>query len=200
MRIVMLLFFLVSCGDGFTPPAHQASAREQAALDAAIEEIQNDFNALQVPINLRAVRYVVNDIVHDGKSYGGYCYYKKNKGHTIAISHSTFEAQFYKGYEEDKGWLYKILLHEIGHCFFRRKHESRPYGKEGEYYIYHLANGVMVPFKFIMRSVMETGRNPSHIFPKELWPYYVREIAGLERFDNLEELSRYVNFERLSRH
>lgn len=180
MKIFTFIFLqiLFSCGkkdpQSIVLPGNQASEKEAEIIGAVVEKIQKDFDELGVNVNLRSIPFHVTTL--DPK-IAGICVYRSNGSPVgIAVNHSVL-----KNWEvetpEHYGLIYRVLLHEIGHCFFRRQHE------DDELFIPGLDT--------IEISVMKDYGRANTL--KELWPYYVREVAGLDRLQSAEDLKRYLD-------
>jgi hypothetical protein len=196
MKYFMLLFFVMACGKSFEKevsplPSNQASPLEASLLNEALDRIQNDFDQLDVKINLRSIPYTVSDL----NRYHGICFMGANgvpKG--IALHHRIFSR--FVNLQNDYGLLYYVLLHEIGHCFFNRRHEEVIYHYEGHQFVLNFASfesPLTMPFLYV--TVMKDKSPYQEMIPKELWPYYVKEIAGLDRMETWEDLKTYTDIE-----
>jgi hypothetical protein len=192
MKYLLLILLLFSCGKpqqlrGL--PQNRASQSEQEILNNVLTNIQKYFDDLNIKINLKSIRYSVNSL---GGTKVGICYRKKNgQGIGIAIDHTVFLSEIES--ENYYGRIYNILLHEIGHCFFNRNHEEKFLNLDGQQMIVRLdplsnaqhaynqfVTSIMVPYEAFV------------IMPKILWPYYIKEIAGIDRIENIEDVKQYA--------
>lgn len=194
MKIYTLLFAftLVACGkqqaDQIVLPANQSSPYEQSVLSDALDKIQSDFDQLNVNVNLRSIRYSVAQLNSD---LAGYCIYRADGSPVgIALNHSIFENWQIES-EREYGLLFKVLLHEIGHCFFGRHHEEELFTVPGFFLRIDLYGNSRELWSHFPVSVMNDTGHLSSI-PKSVWPYYVREVAGLDRVNDVTDIQRYV--------
>src|SRR5690349_10607583 len=130
MKFLLLLIFLVSCGkqtlvEGQKFPVNEASKLESDKLEDALAIIQEEFDRQGIKVDLKALPYSVSDI----DAYG-ICYYKNSgKPLGIALNHELFENTYESS--QSYGLLFKVLAHEIGHCFFDRRHDESYFKVEG---------------------------------------------------------------------
>lgn len=184
------MFILISCGrrviEKSNFPANNASALESEVLDDALTQIQNDFNANGVSVDVRDTRYSVADT----QDALGICYKDGDgKRSGIALHHKLFLEEI-----EDRdnfGILYKVLLHEIGHCFFNREHDETHYKAQGHIMLIEMEPGKME--RYIDLSVTVMSQYGVYPVAKSLWPYYVKEIAGLDRIISWENILPYTD-------
>lgn len=190
MKWLLIVIIIVSCGRKVVEesnfPQNQASTLETEVLDEALTNIQKDFDALGVRVNVKATRYSVADT----DNALGICF-KSADGERrgIALHHKLF-AEVIEN-EEIYGLLYKVLLHEIGHCFFDRDHDETYYSLPGYVMLIEMRAGVMERHSTLPVTLMsEVGW---YMVPKILWPYYVKEIAGIDRIISWEDIKTYTN-------
>ena len=190
MKFFLLLFLVISCGkvveEKSSFPENNASPIETEAFKEALATIQADFNAINVNVDLNSIPYSINNL----GSAAGICY-KAGDGDIIgiALDHSLFERQYED--EDEYGYLYKVLLHEIGHCFFNRNHDE-DYFKVADHdmMIRFYPNRKLDRHGAIAQSVMsELG---FYQVPKTIWPYYLKEIAGFDRIKTWEDILKYT--------
>lgn len=160
-------------------PADQATPEERAILTDALEKIQTDFYDNGVNVDIRTIPYHVSTILPS--NIAGICVYKENgEPAGIAINRRVMQEWMIES-AEAYGFIYKSLLHEIGHCFFQREHDDAHL---------ELPENILSE-RLIDLSVMVNGGQPNTL--KILWPYYVREVAGLDRINCLEDLENFLN-------
>jgi hypothetical protein len=200
MKYLFLILILFSCGKAKTVknfPENNASKSEQETLNKVLSNIQKDFDDLKIKVNLKNIRYSVNSL---GGTHVGICYRKKNgQGIGIAIDHTVFLSEIES--QNYYGRIYNILLHEIGHCFFNRNHEEKFLNLEGQQMVVQVdpisnaqhsytqfVTSVMVPYEAFV------------IMPKILWPYYVKEIAGIDRIEKIDDVKQYAELSLATPH
>lgn len=198
MRFLLLLVLLISCGRKtvytYPPmPKDQASPEVKAEIDGEIAQLQKEFDSLNVKIDLQKLPIVVSDL-----PFGvvGRCQFgKKNTGAYIILSPQLFpkpndfvplDAHLY---EKD---FVRVLIHEIGHCYFKRMHE-KPAFLESPGNHYELEHeGTTVFVNRIPRSVMP--EEAIDRMPKALRLYYLAEVAGKSRLNDNVSLQRFTEF------
>lgn len=191
--ITLCLFVLVlSCGkqqaNSIVLPGNQASGAEADLLSEALDIIQGEFDAQNVSVNIRSLPYHVSDLRPE---LAGYCMYKKGNPVGIVLNKHIFHNWIVET-DADYGVLYNVLLHEIGHCYFDRAHDNSEFAIAGhEMHITYALNVSPLVVTGVKKTVMADRAWP--FIPKTLWPYYVKEIAGLERISVLQDLENYVD-------
>lgn len=183
IQILFLLLIIVSC-ENPTPtniilPSDQSTPDEKQILMRVLNKIQGDFDEITVNVNLLSIPYSVTTSLPS--EIAGICIYKANGDPVgIAINKKVFHEWSIES-SGNYGFIYKVLLHEIGHCFFRREHDPS-----------HLSIPLdLMDVSSIDLSVMIVGGLANT--PKILWPYYVREVAGLDRINCVEDLEGFLS-------
>lgn len=193
MKLCALLTLVIcfSCGkkaQEIIIPANQASSDEAQILEKALATIEEDFANLNVQVNLRTIPYRISTLE---TGVAGICITKPDGSPVaIAIDHSVFTNW---GIETDEyyGFVYKVLLHEIGHCYFHRDHDNAWLEVPNmNFRINYYGNLYTLESKFQL-SVMNTQGAPS--VSKRIWPYYVKEVAGLDRVRRIEDIENYLD-------
>ncbi len=144
----------------------------------AVDQLQTNFQDNGVEVVLRSIPYHVTSSLPD--NIAGICVYQENgRPVGIAINRRVLNDWMIES-ATHYGFLYKALLHEIGHCFFGRDHDDG-----------HLEISLDLFTENSMDlSVMISGGLART--PKVLWPYYVKEIAGLDRINTQDDLMRFL--------
>ncbi len=187
---------IISCGkkqaNSIVLPGGLASGAEAAVIDKVLEKIGNDFADLNIHVPLHSIPYHVAKLE---PGVAGLCVFDENKkGKGIAIDESVF-IQWGTESEDYYGFIYKILLHEIGHCFFERDHDNTVLNIPGKKMLieYYSGKSAVEVENFEVSVMIERSR--SGVIPKSLWTYYLKEVAGLDRISSVEDLESYVNVE-----
>lgn len=181
MKFLLLLLLLMGCGKKiiytYPPvPENQASPIVKAEIDEELEKIQAEFAEIDVQVNLKSLPVVVAPL-----PFGvvGRCQYgEKDRGIYIILSPHLFIDQVMLPldapiFEKD---FVRVLLHEIGHCYFRRQHEEPAYLEiPGQSFELQTENAFALLDK-IPTSLMPA--ESAYRMPKALRKYYVAEIAG----------------------
>ncbi len=184
MKFLFLLILLIGCGKKtvytYPPvPENQASALVKSDINEELEKIQAEFKEMNVLINLKALPVVVAPL-----PFGvvGRCQYgEKDHGVYIILSPNLFLDEVMMPldapvFEKD---FVRVLLHEIGHCYFRRKHEE-PKFLELPGQSFELQN----ENSFALLDKIPTSLMPAesaYRMPKALRKYYMAELAGKAR-------------------
>lgn len=182
-KVLFFSLFIISCGQK-TPanillPADQSTLEEKEILMRAIDKIQGEFDMNGVSVNLLSIPYHVSNSLPE--QIAGVCVHKNN-GDPVGIAiNGKILREWVIETPDYYGFFYKALLHEIGHCFFQRDHDGA-----------HLeVPENILNSRVIDLSVMVDGGQANT--PKVLWPYYVREVAGLDRISSLEDLINFLD-------
>jgi hypothetical protein len=198
MRYILVFLLAVSCGkktiiDEGVLPENTASALESSQLEEALTKIQHDFDSLGVKVDVHSIPYNVSTL---DQNRAGVCVYDHNgKAKGIAIDHSVFEG-FDFPRTDDLAHLYQVLLHEIGHCIFYRPHDDEWLKVPGKkikvsYWPDHMPD-TGDGFELSVMNTMGW-----FIIPTSIWPYYVKEVAGLQRISDWQQISEYAPVELL---
>lgn len=206
MKFLFLLLLLVGCGKKTiytdpSTPSNQASFSMKSEIAEELARLEKDFQDAGVEIDLNKLPVVVAPLP---PGVVGRCQYgKRNTGIFIILSPMLFprdgdylplDAELF---EKD---FVRVLLHEIGHCYFRRDHEAPEYLEEPGHSFELSHEGRSVVFDRIPRSLMPA--ESTFRMPKALRRYYVAEMAhkaSLETADVLGQFTEYLivsnNFE-----
>lgn len=175
-------------------PKSKATVEESAAIDTALEEISDLSEKFGPRQTFRKIPIVVTD--HDMKktTWIGLCSYAEPY---IAINRAAFQ----QGLNGDTK-LFNVLLHEIGHCYFDREHNSRTFYKKDHWVMLtsidlERRSASSHSFHEICASAMceksrATGLKGPQM-PPQLKEYYVGEIMGGITANELSDLERYVD-------
>lgn len=181
MRFFLFLLLLLGCGKKtvytYPPaPANEASPEVQAELNTELDKLQKEFADLNVKVDLKRLPVVVAQLP---MSVMGRCQYKgKSEGAYIILSPVLFWEN--PGFEASDAVLFekefvRVLIHEIGHCYFGRKHEAPTFFESpGNAFELRSGNG-SVTYDKIPRSLMPA--ESSYRMPKSLRKYYLAELV-----------------------
>jgi hypothetical protein len=197
MRFLFLIMLLVSCGRKtvytYPPvPANQASPQVRAEISDELVQLEKDFDSIGVKINLHEMPVVVSPL-----PFGvvGRCQYgEKEKGVYIILSPLLFPREEFLPldafmYEKD---FVRVLIHEIGHCYFHRQHEEPKFlQSSGNAFELHYEGTDVVEDK-IPVSVMPA--ESIYRMPKALKLYYLSELAGKAKLTDPVDLRQFADF------
>lgn len=153
-------------------PSTEASSFEQEDITQAVTEIQTLADQLNLNLNFKSFPVVV--IVKDtlGRNAQAYCEFKSNGsgGQYIAIMKSTItEYQLLYKPHGQNSFLFMLLVHEFGHCFFGRSHSE---------HVVQNSNGELVPVTaMVTKSPNQLGMK---VLSSTAKLFYLAEIAGIK--------------------
>lgn len=199
MKLLVLLMLLSGCGRKiiYTDPAmpsNQASLTVRSEIEEELVRLEKDFQAIDVNIDLHKMPVIVSPL-----PFGvvGRCQYgKRNTGVFIILSPAlfpgpeTFLPLDSELFEKD---FVRVLLHEIGHCYFRRDHEEPSFLESpgSSFELRHEGRSVM--FDRIPRSLMPA--ESTYRMPKALRGYYIAELAKKAVLENPTVLGEFTDFQ-----
>lgn len=125
-------------------------------------------------------------------------------GRYIVLTRQLFEQDLK---DDTKSQVTSALLHEIGHCYFARHHEhelisSPEYAITVEYAGERGGNQGLVdgiPASIMYITSGEQKYSSIVTSNRELQTYYVRELLGLERLRNMNDLSKFKSVRALKK-
>lgn len=199
--ILILCAFLASCGERGFPEKKGLNLDEEATpeqtllIENELNQLENDFKSVGVNVNLHEVPVRVKKL--EGNSWGA-CYQDNQRGPlAIVLDPRAFKQNGLLSKDPYLSYLTTILLHEIGHCYFDRKHIELEFLDVKQKEIVISAPGEeRFATSSIPTSVMSPAAPPG---PKRLRKYYVSEVAGIAKLKTLDALQSYANFEILNR-
>lgn len=165
-------------------PAHEApqniaSASDQITLDIMISEIEDILRNIGITKSLSTIPILVTDqISGDGK-----CSLTGSQNY-IAIHKDLFHYEDLDSNIDQIPRLWFVLLHEIGHCYFYRHHESKKI-LPTRGYVFTFINKVNTDLGYLcFHSYKESwpatvmGPNGLSTAPSSLKTFYVEELIG----------------------
>jgi hypothetical protein len=199
MKFFFLLMLLAGCGKktvwSYPPvPKNQASPETKAMIEEELNRIQDDLAEIEVDKDVKHLPVVVAPL-----PFGvvGRCQYgEQNRGAYIVLSPSLFTSIY--EYPASDSHLYekefvRVLIHEIGHCYFYRQHEPQTF-LESPGNLFELRSEVgAVIFDRIPRSLMPA--ESTYRMPKALRKYYISEIAKKAKLTDPVILSEFTEFQ-----
>ncbi len=200
LSVIVLSGFLLSCAP--TPdssanverPADISTDRDRKDIEAVKAEIQGLAEQVGVPGDFKNFPVIVVSKYPGQDGPLAYCHESQNRSSRyIGIVKTTMDT--YLGEQrahQDSSFLFKLLVHEFGHCLFDRSHDETMLGKPG----YNIFMVVSDPngenLKPIGREIAVSAMASIHWWmtdlPRDLKKYYLREIAGEVRWQKFEDL------------
>ena len=201
MKFLLLSLLLLGCGKKTiytTPPmpANQASPEVKAEISEELEKLQQEFSELNVSVDLKRLPVIVSPL-----PFGvvGRCQYGSNdRGAYIILSPNLFgQVEFLPldSSQFEKEFV-RVLIHEIGHCYFRRMHEAPEFLETpgSSFELRH--EGSAVVFDKIPSSLMPA--ESVYRMPKALRKYYLSELVGKSRLSNPTVLGEFTEFQMIT--
>lgn len=172
----------------------EASAQEKDLIAETMQSIKGYAAEFNVDTDLNRIPIVVTTRKELPKNVPSLCIRNGNVGAKIVLQKSFFTARVY---DKDTGLaspLFNLLIHEIGHCYMNRNHESAVLKKKGymaEFEIVSRKGKERVRYYSVQATMMH---NTYFAMPKVLEKYYVGEIFGKYRAKTLEDLQQFYDF------
>lgn len=198
MKFLFLVLLLVGCGQKTiytdpSTPSNQASSLMKSEIDEELIRLEKDFQDVGVDIDLQKLPVVVAPLP---PGVVGRCQYgKRNTGIFIILSPALFpRTGDYLPLDADlfeKDFV-RVLLHEIGHCYFKRDHEEPSYLEDPGHSFELTHEGRSVVFDRIPRSLMPA--ESTYRMPKALRRYYVAEMAQKADLETPEVLGQFTEY------
>jgi hypothetical protein len=211
MAAVCLIFTLLACGNQNSQPAtetqkpipvNEATQAETDLIESEKAEITEIAKTLGVELDLDQIPVIVttaNGLKNSEglPAYQGLCEFDSNgKGRFIILTKEVLNFDLMKSsvYSQRELTLlsFQVLLHEIGHCYFNRKHETNNLEKTGYEFVI-AQKSEKFSYDQLPTSIMSTSVGAT--LPYNLKKYYVAEILGVFRANSAEELSQYTDTE-----
>jgi hypothetical protein len=193
MRFFLLLILFAACGpkvDLSPLPEDIATPLERERLEEVLADLGHSFAAEGVSLDLTQVPV----IVADHPQFAGICYLDhKKRPRAISIDRTIVNRHELPYRMSD---LHTVLLHEIGHCYFGRDHEDAWLQFPDHFLMIYqpTADHDVISYNTSLElTMMNVGSwtNP----PPVIWPYFLREIAGLERFSVWQQFQKYARID-----
>lgn len=177
VRIIILPIFLFQFLSCQSPkeapksiPKSEATSSEQEAIVQTIAEIQNLADSMGLHQNFKNIPVVVISEDKFNRKAQAYCEHRRGGGGLyVAIMKSTMDEylMLFKPHGKNS-FLFMLLVHEFGHCYFGRGHNEETSLS---------SSGSMVPSSAMMiRSHNLLGM---HELSETMKIYYIAEVAGL---------------------
>lgn len=204
MNLRSAIFFIGICAVACSPtpdasedverPADISTDQDRKDIEGVKTEIQSLANQFGVPGDFKnfPVIVVLKYPGQDGPL--AYCHESQTySSRYIGIVRATMETYLAEQHaHQDSSFLFKLLIHEYGHCLFDRVHDETMLGRPG-YNIFIVVpkqeGEILKPIgSEIAVSAMASINWWMTDLPRELKKYYLREIAGETRWRKAEDL------------
>jgi len=192
--LVPLIFVVVACSKSTVAvPPDEGTTAEHAALDRVLAQIKDDFRSEGYSLDLKIPIVLIDPKKIGQNDAGGFCFLEDNSAVYIGIDPKVFNQPFLDSPPLEVAG-YQMLLHEIGHCVFKRahdydavtipKHQIVLYAKAKD----GTESGIL--YSNIPKSVMMPTRENYMLGNFRF--YYIRELLEKDRIASLSEISRFV--------
>ena len=200
IRLVALILALAGCArdDSATKqtlaikvPADEADQGQRDQINASLAKIEGLTRALGQAHAFRSVPVIVTNDNHY-TDHPAACVAVNRVPQFILVKPSVFDDEARMAPGEVESTLFRVLLHEIGHCYFLREHEQAEIEEPGRLVELSLKQrGVTAKVQF--PSLDATVMVPENLsVPIALEKYYVAEILGLARAKTLQDFAPYA--------
>jgi hypothetical protein len=196
LGVLALTFLLTACAKAkekspdLAPPPDQSSAEETKAINATLARIE----ALTVEVgderHFRSLPIIVRETADASvvPNFGA-CIRSAGKAQYILLKKEVFvqEKRLVKMEAADRT-LFRVLLHEIGHCYFGREHDNARIESEGQF-LEITSGGKSLQYMSLDVSAMAEA---TLVQPSALDKYYVAELLGLARATSPDEIKPFA--------
>jgi hypothetical protein len=180
---------------GITAPGDEATVNERSQIKSTVYKIERlaldngyDGKFDKIPI-------LVSTENPKQSHWWGLCVKdEKNISQYILINRMVFEQEY--SYPTQH-YIFGVLLHEIGHCYFNREHDLRVVKKPGYLIMidpYNSDYGPMNIYKEFPLSIMYADKDGSSPFlgvSEQFENYFVMELLGLNKLLSFDDLSSF---------
>ncbi|MGZ3657257.1 MAG: hypothetical protein ACXVB9_02690 [Bdellovibrionota bacterium] len=173
-------------------PTDEATSEERSQLDATLTQIEGITRDLGHPQTFRSIPVILTTDDHTYTDHPAGCVSSGGVPQFILVKRVVLENEARISEGQVESTLFRVLLHEIGHCYFSRQHEDAPIfevGKNIELSVKRGNVGGKIQYPMLDATVME----PQNLtLPIALEKYYVSEILGMGRAKTLADLAAYA--------
>lgn len=195
---LLLLSVVTGCGDKRSQtdtqtlalPADETTADQKAMIEDTLAKIEATTASLGQPRSFRSIPVIVTTEKHYLNEAKGACVKLADRPQFILVSPEVLDFEQRLSPSSKASTLFPVLLHEIGHCYFQRSHDSTKISLAGsdislttkasraEEVVGSLDASVMTPETLVMERQLER--------------YYVAEVMGLAKAHRLEDVNAYA--------
>jgi hypothetical protein len=174
-------------------PNDESTAYERKVIKRTTKKIESIARTLGRDLKFNSIPVLVTTEDPTVTKRWGYCQWDENeKGVFIVLNREVFR----KDLEDSRlHFVFGVLLHEIGHCYFGRKHDTAVIKRDG-YKIsietFDSEGGTTITIDEFPVSIMYSKSSlvgsPLTGVPTSLENYFVAELLGLQRVSSVEDL------------
>jgi hypothetical protein len=174
------------------PSVDVSTPEERRIIDQNLSEIENLAAELGKPQRFRSIPIKVTEESMLEANRAGYCVIVNGSGSEINVNRRVLDEEKKMAAEGVEVTLFRVLLHEIGHCYLGRGHFNAKIEYRGRHFQWNRKDEGKRPvhFPFLNVSSMEER---TLIMPVALKRYYVAEILGLARATSVFDLRDYAD-------
>jgi hypothetical protein len=170
------------------PPADESTGEQRASMNSTLDRIEALTRELGQPRTFRDLPIVVTT-ANSYTDHPAACVSLAGKGQFILIKPSVFDDDAEVQAEGAEDELFRVLLHEIGHCYFNRQHEEDRLFAADKVVEISADGGGTATYPILDASIMVPEELTA---PVALEKYYVAELLGIERAKTMEDLVGFV--------
>lgn len=182
---------LPSSEEGSSAPSNKGTPAEEALVNSIVDEIQNIAQKIGVKEDFHALPIIISDEDPAISKRWAYCSWTgDHEGEYIVLNKSLFAE---KQEPHKLSTLFGVILHEIGHCYFKRSHEEKVAKKNNILFRIDFEDPMEAPLYLeefpvtVMDVHAEGGKSNLSQLPSRLKKYYVAEVMGLTRINEPED-------------
>lgn len=177
-------------------PADEATPEERKQIERTLSEIETLAGELARPQAFRRLPVLVTTEDMQETKRAGACYMEGGKGKFILVNRMVLRQEEWLSQVGLQTTLFRVLLHEIGHCYLARDHlddrVARVQGKKLRF-----APNQRKHRHELEDFLVSSMESQSLLMPLPLKKYYVAELLGLFRARSLAELAEYTGAESI---
>lgn len=176
-------------------PDDESTDTERETIVRTLGEIEALAAELGQPQSFRSIPVVVTSEDMMKARRAGACVRQNGKPKLIVVNRRVLELETTLKDLGVETALFRVLLHEIGHCYLGREHTGEQIHLPRRKVVWHRDTGVFpetVTYPALNVSSMEAN---SITMPVVLKKYYVAELLGIARAKELSDFSAYARFE-----
>jgi len=198
--LALLGIALFSCGGNdatkigqIAMPADEATDEERAQISQTVKEIEMISGSLGRPQSFDSVPILVTSESTLAANRHGACVRENGAGKFILVNREVLNQEKRLVQEGSMTTLFRVILHEIGHCYFAREHFDEKIEARDKQIMWNRKQKDRQPVYFSSLNVSSMEATSLQL-PVALKSYYVAEILGLVRAANLSDLAPYAQF------
>jgi hypothetical protein len=200
LLLALLAFSALSCARGredsqsLPLPDDEATLSEREQINAALERIEALTAELGQARSFRELPIVVTSR-HDYTHHPAACVSLNGKAQFILIRPEVLSAERMLWSDNLDTTLFRVLLHEIGHCYFQRDHDDTRIASDLHFIQMKVRRRNSEERRLYSMLDVSVMASDSLELPVPLEKYYVAELLGLKRATRLADFRAYGSFQ-----